>query len=219
MRMLEDRAVKETKRSPQGFLPLPTSQRSNWDTLSIGAFLAAGTLGVATLCNNIRQKFYQSFVRPTYSDLIAEYDGGRVPDPQNEGQLVEIPGKFKETRDRFAELRARKDAMPIAEFQTAAKAYRTEMATHAKSMRDDISKVILAEHNIPTHGVRGWTEGIVKRWQNVGKHGRMDAALGFAALGAMSMGAVLTVRHNKHSLDRIEQRFETLDRERQQGRA
>jgi hypothetical protein len=186
---------------PRGFIDAPR-HRSNWDTLSIGSFLAAGIISVGTLANNIRDKFYHAFVegyhesRTPFSDIIEKYTGKQGADHR---RAAPVDGLF----DRLA--------VDYNEGHKKPESFLKKRHELSLDFRQEVNDRLLKDFKIPSRGFKGWTEGTWKRWQHLGAGARRDAGLGFAAVSAISVGAIAMLNHSKHTLDRVEDRLDTLD--------
>lgn len=175
----------------------------NWDFLSIGAFTAAAGFGLFAIANKIRESFWKNIIHgygeneTVFTDIVEKYIGtkeARHGHARSDGRV--FPNQFNEHFERHKTGEwslARVDA---------------ENATTVKAYRKEIADKLLKEYRIPTYGIAGWTEGIVKRWNKLGKSARMDTSFGAAGVTAVAIGAIAVLRHSKHTLDRIETKLD-----------
>lgn len=180
----------------------PTPVRSNWDTISIGSFLAAGAASAATLVNNVRQRFHHSFVegygesRTPFSSVLFKYQGKQGA---NHSPNAPVDGLF----DELAVRRNRGNISP-SEFEKQKKQL-------TKNFHGEINQILEKDFGIHSTGLKGWTVGTWQRWNRLGKTSARDAALGIAAVSFVGLGAVAVLRHSKKTLDKVEDRLETIE--------
>jgi hypothetical protein len=203
---LQNNPLPDNPAPSQGFVASPLRARNNWDVVSIVSFAAAGVLGIGTICNNIRDKFFHAFVdgygesRTPFTDIIEKYNGRRGVRHSS----------YHADDGAFDALSRRHKANLVSDSEFVAE---RKKLTH--EFRREINERLLEKFNVPSEGFRGWTEGNLKRWQMLGNGARRDASLGFAALSAISIGAISIMRNSKNTLDRVEDK---LDEKRSAGR-
>lgn len=176
-------------------------RHSNLDVLSTFSFITAGLMGAYNICNSIRTRFYHSFVegynesRTPFTDIIEKYNG-KSGMPDTASTLPD--GKYDEL------------AMKHRAGEIDGVVYIKERKALTAEFRSEINKRLLEDFNIPSRGIKGWTTGTIKRWEQLGSHARRDASLGFATVAAVGIGAIGLLRHNKHILDNVDQKLDNL---------
>ena len=163
----------------------PRDMLRNWDWMTVASFGAAGMLGVWKVANDVRIRFWETFVRG--------HD--------------KIGSPFHDLRDaNQANLKSITDSYNAKIIEAAT--YDAQMHVGIKEYQGKVADRLLKEFDIPTHGIRGWTEGTIKRIQKMGMATRIDNTLGFAAGLAVTVGAFSVLRHSKHTVDRIEDKLD-----------
>jgi hypothetical protein len=158
---------------------------SNFDRSAMVSFAAATGIGIFSTISNIRNQFYEGFVLGWH----------RVKTP-----FTDLVNKANAAFDA--------NVYDYENGQCDAKTYRENIRKIGVQHRTEINDKLLKEFDIPTDGVAGWVEGTVKRFEHLGNKTRLTAGLAFAATTAVGVGAVTLLRHNKATLDRVEEKID-----------
>jgi hypothetical protein len=184
---------------PQGFFAAPWRVSNNWDIVSIISFVGAAVFGVHGVCNRIRERFFHAFVmghgetRTPFSDIIEKYNGN--------GAI--LPSGSSSTNGLFDGLS--KDYTSGA---LKAGAYCSERKAMTANFREEIAQRLEKDFQIPTKGIKGYTIGNWKRWEQLGVGARRETALGFATISAIGVGTIAIMRNSKNTLDRVEEKLD-----------
>ncbi len=80
-----------------------------------------------------------------------------------------------------------------------------------KEYKEKVATILEDEFKIASKNpLKALTVGTWQRWQKIGLHFQSDAALGFATVTALGLGAVAVLKHGKDTVDRIEDKFDAL---------
>ncbi|MES2984208.1 MAG: hypothetical protein V4735_03370 [Pseudomonadota bacterium] len=157
----------------------------NLDTASTISFVAASTLGAIGVANNVRNNFWHNFIQ-----------GFR-----------EINTPFAPLRDKFT-AQFQKTARDFSAGALGSREYRDTMRSISNNYRNEVADKLLKDFDIPTHGIAGWTIGTVKRVKELGINGRIQSVVGFATVGAITLGSVNVLRNSKNTIDRVEDKID-----------
>lgn len=163
-------------------------ERLNWhnlDYISIGSLFSAGILGLITLANNVRYNFWNSFIKGF----------GEIKTP-----FEDITKTHTEV---FTNIVAQRNSGEITPTH-----YSNAMRANAANYRNAVADRLLKDYNIPTHGLKGWTIGTWKRFKELGVTSRIHSGIGVASITSTAIGAILLLRHNRHTVDRIEHKID-----------
>jgi len=137
--------------------------------------------------NNVRHMFWNNFI----------HGFGEVDTP------------FTPIRNKYT-AKFQQPTIDYEQGRISADAYRHTIRDYADSYRKEVNAKLLEEFHIPTDGIKGWTVGTFKRIKEVGMNGKIHGAVGFATVAAVSLGSISLLRHNKHTLDAIENNLSAL---------
>lgn len=199
-----------------------TRHRGDWDWAAAGSFIGAGILGLGTIANNIRKRFYDTFVMgygetlTPFSDIARKYNGAHGMPNVPDQKTFDLSNATEVERLGLGEF----DKLSIehAQGRWNAKEFIEKRTGLTKDFRREIAQKLESEYHLPTGNViKDWTVGTWKRWRLLGEHSRMDTSLGFAAVTAIALGGFSILRHDKRTLDRIEDKLD--DTQQQRSRA
>lgn len=156
-----------------------------WNTLCVTSFVTGSALAAVGMANNIRYSFWNNFV----------HGFGEIETP-----FADIKTKYAE---KFKGTVSQYNADSISQQE-----YRTTMRNHATDYRQEVFTRLEKDFNIPSNGWRGWTEGTLKRWQELGVNGRIHNTVGIASIAATTIGAVILMARQQHNTNRIENKME-----------
>lgn len=194
----EQRAVPQLS-DGQGFVASPLRARNNWDVVSIASFIGAAAFGIHGVCNRIRERFFHAFVmghgetRTPFSDIIEKYNGRGGIKPYSSGG----------TNGLFDGL-----SMDYNKGTLKADPFCAERKALTAKFRDEIAERLEKDFHIPTKGIKGYTIGNWKRWEQLGIGARRETALGFATISTIGVGAIAIMRNSKNTLDRVEEKLD-----------
>jgi hypothetical protein len=183
----------------------PAENFRHLDVLTMLSFIVGGFFGIGSLFHRIRERFHQTFVlgygetATPFTSIVERYNGRQgMPDPANSKSW----GEF----DKIAFMRKENKISP--------EEYAKQRGEIARNFRKEINTVLRKDYHIPTeNALKDWTLGTVKRWKLLGNTSRVEVGLGFASLAAVTVGAISMLRHNKRTLDGIEDMLERRESE------
>jgi hypothetical protein len=182
----------ETLKAP----PKPRESFPHLDVITLMSFIVGGTLGIGSLFHRIREQFHQTFVlgynetATPFTLIIEKYNGKHgMPDRNNPSP-----------RGEFDKLTFRRQSGQINPEE-----YTKQRGEIARRFKKDINDVLKTDYKIPTDNhFKDWTVGVWKRWHLLGNTSKVEVGLGFASLTAITVGAISMLRHNKRTMDGIE---------------
>lgn len=179
------------------------------DLASIGSLLVGATLGLAKLGQDIRTHFHMNFVRAynehgsSFQPIIDKYSG-------ENGVFAKLKEYYEVDKEPWIKKANEGDKEALGKVRQYAKQYRAEIKTEAQNFRTDIAKQLEVEHNIPTSGIKGWTVGTLKRFNELGTTAKIQSSLGFFTIAASAIGAAIVLQHNAHRTDRVGSKVDDL---------
>jgi hypothetical protein len=162
-----------------------TKSFAGLDWVSLSTFGSGAVLGAVTIAHNIRNAFWNGVVlgyketRTAFSDITDKYTN--LFKNNTEDYLA---GKYGEQE------------------------YLRLNRGTSKQYRGEVFERLEKKFDIPSNGFKGWTVGTFKRFKELGVNARIHSGIGFASVGATVIGAVTLLRHNSHTVHRIEEKID-----------
>jgi hypothetical protein len=179
-----------TQEQKQDIERLENTARS-WNLISVASFAGAALVGLVKTANDIRHKFYQSYV--------IGYDGQKTI-------FSAIRNSAKaDFEDNLTNFNSGKKT--IGQFAN-------DERVIANQLDSDIKILMKQRIGISTQNVlTDWTVGSWQRLKLLGRTNRLDAAMGFAGTATIALGAIAVLKHSSRILDAINQKIQSKETE------
>jgi hypothetical protein len=162
-----------------------SADQRRWNILSSIPFVLGAGLSLVTMANNIRYTFWHNFVQG----------------------FGEIRTPFSDIKEKYA--KAFKSTVSEYEQGSISSAdYSVAMRKNARDYRQEVFTRLEKDFNIPSNGLKGWTEGTIKRWKELGVTARIHNTVGIASITATTIGAAVMLAHHQHANNRIEEKLD-----------